>query len=167
MKTLTCVALCLAVCFSAVGADSLNSLAIKYKQCKVEAEKRALCVEALDEGVIGTGTPIADIKRVFQKDFEECGLDANGKDNAAIVHFVPPLRSTNSLVSDLWRGWYLALTYNKDGIVMTYYITNMGKEAAVKAGLKRRNRNDSGPGLPRVDNEAPRDKPGSEEVLKR
>ena|SRR5882672_554288 len=92
------------------AADPFEKLAAKYQRCKTEAEKRAFCIEAFDTGVVGTGTDMADFRRIFQKDFEELGTALNGKDRSAIVYFIPPLHSPDPMVSGVQRGWYLALT---------------------------------------------------------
>jgi len=47
-------------------------------------------------------------------DFEDFGMDSRSN-RLARVNFVSPWRSTNPLVSDVYRGWYLDVSYTADG----------------------------------------------------
>src|SRR5437764_7219520 len=43
----------------------VEQFAIQYKQAKSEAQRRTLCIKAIDEGIVSRGVPIATIDRLF------------------------------------------------------------------------------------------------------
>jgi hypothetical protein len=139
---------------SANAAEKLDQFAAAYAGAKTEAQKRLVCIEAIDAGVVRGGVSIDVLKRVFGPDFEDFGMDSRSN-RLAMVNFVAPWRSTNALVSDVYRGWYLAVSYMADGAVLTYHLSNLGKESAMVVPSERKaDRNqDIGLPIPSVDSD--------------
>jgi hypothetical protein len=119
------------------AAEKLNQFAAAYARAKTEVEKRTVCIEAIDAGVVRGGVSIEVLKRVFGSDFEDSGIDSRSN-RLARVNFVSPWRSTNPLVSDVYRGWYLAVSYTADGAVFSYHLSNLGKESTMAIPSERK-----------------------------
>jgi hypothetical protein len=141
-----------------VCASPVDDFASKYKKAKTEVQKRTVCIQLIDAGLLYSGSPIDDVKKVFQGDFEEKGAD--GKDHRlAVVHFVPPKRPLKLPNQPMGQaeviGWYLSVTYRDDGTVVHYCLSNESITTSMQLMYERQlkqHRSNSGTGLPSVTN---------------
>ena len=162
MKTyLVCllIGLVTSICLSVGASDAVvDRFVIKYKSAKTEIQKRTICIDLIDKGVLYDGSPVADLRRVFQNDFLEAGMADQTNNGLAIVYFVPPDHTANPMVQVANTGWYLAITYREnDGSVIHYHLSNEGKDlntAALHRQLERQqmeNRINMDIGLPTLE----------------
>jgi hypothetical protein len=119
------------------AADELDRFVDAYKHANGEIEKRTVCLNFIDAGLLYDGAPIADVRKVFQPDFEEMGMDLKSN-RQAVVHFVPPKVTSSPLEPGVWTGWYLALTYWPDGTIMHYSLSNEDKDRTARLRLARK-----------------------------
>lgn len=153
MKAIVLLFLCAAFHFP-VHADTnqVHDFAVRYAQLELQVPKRTLCIEVIDAGILYLGSPIDEVRKIFQKDFRDIGTDDAGN-KRAIVLFNQPKRSLNPIASEIWTGWYLTLTYRVDGSVMHYSLSNESKEESMRLKYERQIREgktNSEPGLPPV-----------------
>jgi hypothetical protein len=132
---------------TANGTEKADQFAAAYARAKTEVQKRSVCINAIDAGVVRAGAPVDVLKKIFGQDFEDFGADSKSN-RLAIVHFVPPWRSTNQMVSDVFRGWYFAVTYTPHGAVLNYHLSNVGKESAMAVPSERGKAGEQDTGLP-------------------
>jgi len=135
------------------AADEVDRFVAEYKRATGEIEKRTVCLNFIDAGLLYDGAPMADVRKVFQQDFEDMDMDEKSN-HLAIVHFVPPKRTSSPLQPALWTGWYLALTYRPDGTVMHYSLSNEDKDRTARLRIARRireGRTNEDVGLPVVE----------------
>jgi hypothetical protein len=117
--------------------DPVDSFALKYKKAKTEIQKRTVAIELIDAGLLYSESPIDDIKKVFQNDFEEQGADGHGH-KLAIVRFVHPKRPSNPIAAAEITGWFLSLTYREDGTIVHYYLSNESKTTSMRLRYERK-----------------------------
>ena len=98
----------------------------QYAKAGSEFERRAVCLRAIDEGVLRTYQPVATIDELFgtgaaahlptKKEYSASGMvkfaipDSNG------------LRESTGVRKA--KGWYLRFTYFDDGTIEDYYLSN-------------------------------------------
>jgi hypothetical protein len=118
-------------CINAAPPDaSLEQFISRYKQAKTEIQKRTVCIDLIDADLLYEGANIDEIEQVFKNDFEDMGTDDRGN-RIAIVHFVPPTRSTNQIASDISTGWFLSMSFQKNGTIVHYSLSNEGKQRSM------------------------------------
>src|SRR6267154_199472 len=135
------------------AADEVDRFVGEYKRATGEIEKRTVCLNFVDAGLLYDGAPIADVRKVFQQEFEDMDWDEKSN-HLAIVHFVPPKRTSSPMQPNLWTRWYLALTYRSDGTVMQYSLSNEDKDRTARlrgARRLREGRTNEDVGLPVVE----------------
>ena len=142
-------------CLQVNASDLVDHFAAKYKQARTEVQKRTICVELMDAGVLYDGAPIDNVKKIFQQDFEDMGMDSQSN-SVAIVHFVPPEPPSYPMASAIWKGWYLSIGYRSDGTVQRYCLSNEHMETSMDLLYQRheregRNNGNGDVGLPVVE----------------
>jgi hypothetical protein len=101
-------------------ADRFRSHPFLHLKLHLTSNKRAVTGQC-----VGEGSPVADLKIVFQNDFLEQIMASQTNDRLAIIYFVPPDHPANSMIQALVTGWYLAITYREaDGSVVHYHLSN-------------------------------------------
>ena len=124
------------------ATDPVDRFVAKYKKARTETQKRSIAIEVIDAEVLYMWASIEDVRKIFKPDFEEMGIDT-GSNRLAIVHFVPPVRLSNPMASEIWTGWYLSLSYKPDGSIINYHLSNAGKESSMRTLYnKQKNRTD-------------------------
>jgi hypothetical protein len=103
-----------------------------YQAAKSESERRAVCLRAIDEGLIHSGVHISLIDEVFDTHFAEKLPTGQVPSQGAAVNFAPQAPSTPKsdggvMQASDYVGWYLALQYDQQGNVLKYYLSNVHK----------------------------------------
>jgi hypothetical protein len=121
---------CISVCMLAMASsdDDINDFAKRYAHAKSELEKRTVCIEAIDKGVVARGISIRNVKLLFGPDLtEKVGVDQDGA-SYGIVDFIRPKKAeAGKAVSDYVAGWYLVIYYDQSGLVLNYHLSNVHK----------------------------------------
>jgi hypothetical protein len=103
---------------------SAAQLRQRYEVAGSEQEKRAVCLQAIDEGFIQRDGPVTSLDSIFGTNLSESReMD---KHNWTVVHFGAEIRGTPDRAGG-WTGWYLAVEYFQDGTIETYHLTNLHK----------------------------------------
>lgn len=112
------------------SADSVPDRKIElfakaYQAEKSPFKKRSMCIEAIDEGLIARNVSVSVIDRMFGTHFAKDRVDPDGKGMGA-VHFSPqPHQDGYNQIAP--EGWYLGVTWEKDGAILDYSISNTHK----------------------------------------
>jgi hypothetical protein len=102
-----------------------------YEAANSEHERRAVCLRAIDEGLIHQGGSISLIDEIFATQF--ASKLRNGSDGIShdvilfAVQPVPPPRLDGKAAGMDYVGWYLAVAYDRTGVIQNYYLTNLHK----------------------------------------
>jgi hypothetical protein len=97
-----------------------------YEAAKTENERRAICLEAIDQKAIARGLPLANVKEIFGQDFsEDIGKDTDGF-SYGIVNFSKPIKGGPDS-AEFFVGWYMVVYYSKSGYIYKYHLTNLHK----------------------------------------
>jgi hypothetical protein len=108
------------------SAKTVEIFAQKYQKAASAEEKRAVCIEAIDAGIISRGVNIEKIKKIFGKDFDaELKLSEDGS-GYGIVDFIPTVSGKDGEAAS-HEGWYLKVEYDKKKLIQKYYLTNLHK----------------------------------------
>jgi hypothetical protein len=110
-----------------------SKLAEKYKMSSSENERLQLCIEAINERLIYVGGSVHGIDRLFGTEFSK-KIPAKGKGTETqVIDFEKQtglcpdgLRGNDTYQAGL-IGWYLAVEFDDNGMVLNYYITNIHK----------------------------------------
>jgi len=113
---------------SLAGASDarIAQLSRKYSHASSEKEKMAICIEAIDSGIICQGASITDVDLLFGTNFSKWLPDKGGEDEIRTVNFVDPIGGSETVQAAM-RGWYLVVVYGENGIIRKYYLTNIHK----------------------------------------
>ena len=125
--------LCLVLSFlygtSVTGAQpdkEVDRLAKAYRAARTEVERRALCIDAIDAGVVARDRSVAVVDAVFGTTYAR-KLPRGSKLETGVVDFHPPLPSGSDAVASAHTGWYLAFEFDSTGRLQNYYLSNLHK----------------------------------------
>lgn len=129
--------LCLVLSFlagtCATGAQKnkeqeIDRLAKAYRAARTEFERRAVCLDAIDAGVIGRGRRVAVVDAIFSTNYAR-ELPSGSELEAGVVDFhpLPPPTSDRVAVAHGYIGWYLAFKFDSNGTLQDYYLSNLHK----------------------------------------
>ena len=107
-----------------VSADELRRL---YEAAQSEQERRAICLRAIDEGVMQTYHPISPIDEIFGTHFASNLPGRKESIRKASIDLVAVMPSPNDSKSPGHSGWFVAIEYDNYGTLLNYYLTNVHK----------------------------------------
>jgi len=124
-----CLVLSLPLGESIWGAEPdthIDRLASAYLAARTDSERRAVCLEAIDAGVIARGRSVAVVDAVFGTTYAK-KLPAGAELETGVVdfHHSPPSPSNKIAASHV--GWYLAFRFDSAGKLQNYYLSNVHK----------------------------------------
>ena len=105
---------------------SVEELRRRYEAAGTEHERRAVCLQAIDQGAIYRGGPVSTLDAIFGTRFA-ADLPRAGETQSATVDFVPFVPSPDPSIAAGHTGWYLAIQYDAAGRLGNYYLTNLHK----------------------------------------
>jgi hypothetical protein len=108
-------------------ASPIAVLTQAYASAKTETERREICLRAIDEGVIRTwgDANISAIDTIFGTDLASKLPTKKQHERSSEVHFVVP--ATQRAEVDRQAGWFLTVSFNYDGEITDYSLTNIHK----------------------------------------
>jgi hypothetical protein len=128
--------LCLVLSFlcgtSLTGAQpdkEIDRLAKAYRAARTEFERRTVCREAIDAGVIAEGRSVAVVDAIFGTAYAKklprvgTGLDAG----VVRFHPLPPPPSSGPHIQAATTGWFFVFEFDSAGRLESYYLTNLHK----------------------------------------
>lgn len=102
-----------------------------YEAANSEHEHRAVCLRAIDEGLIRHGGPVSIIDEIFGTHFASELPNGNEVISNDLILFAsqpsPPPRSDGRAAGMDYVGWYMAFDYDQKGDIQNYYLTNLHK----------------------------------------
>jgi hypothetical protein len=105
----------------------IDRLAKSYRAARTEFERRAVCLEAIDAGVVARGRSVGVVDAVFGTTWARKLPPAGRELEWGVVdfHTLPPL--PNNAMSAAHIGWYLAFEFDSTGRLQNYYLSNLHK----------------------------------------
>jgi NAD(P)H-hydrate repair Nnr-like enzyme with NAD(P)H-hydrate epimerase domain len=107
------------------GRTPIAELRRQYETAQSEVERRAVCIQAIDEDAVSTYMPVTAVDALFGTHLASQMPTRKEAIRTGIVEFAP---STQTAVPDKARtshGWFLAVEYEHDGNIRDYYLTNV------------------------------------------
>lgn len=126
-----CLALSLVYGEDVTGAAQpdrhIDRLARAYRAARTESERRAVCLDAIDAGVVARGRPVTVVDAVFGTTYGKKLPPAGGGHETGIVEFHPLPSPPSDAVAAAHVGWYFAFEFDSSGKLQNYYLTNVHK----------------------------------------
>jgi hypothetical protein len=98
-----------------------------YEAARSEPERRAVCLRAIDEGVIRRNGPVSSIDAVFGTRFASKLPTREEGISMATVDFVAVEPGPDKSEAAARKGWFMAVAYDYNGDIQNYYLTNLHK----------------------------------------
>lgn len=125
--------LCLVLGFlygtSARGAEpdkEIDRFAKAYQAARTEFERRAVCLDAIDAGVIADDSSVAVIDAIFgTTSARNLPRGRALADGIVRFHPLPPPPSNKIQAEEV--GWYFVFQFDSGGRVRNYYLSNLHK----------------------------------------
>jgi len=126
--------LCLVLSFlygtNVMGAQpdkQVDRLAAAYRGARTEFERRAVCIDAIDAGIVARGRSVAVVDAVFGTTYaRKLPIKGSGLE-WGVIDFHPPLESGSDKEASGFIGWFLAFQFYPDGTIENYYLSNVHK----------------------------------------
>jgi len=125
-----CLALSLVYGNGVSGAQpdkETGRLAKAYRAARSEFERRAVCFDAIDAGVIARGRSVAVVDAVFGTTYATKLPPAGRGLETGLVEFHPLPSPPSEAVAAAHIGWYFAFEFDSAGKLQNYYLTNVHK----------------------------------------
>ena len=108
---------------------SITELKRLYGSATSEFERRAICLRAIDEGVIFRTGPISSIDEIFGTKFAADLPTKREIKRIAVIDFAVETKSAPSddTVARGHSGWFMVIEYDYNGDIQNYYLTNLHK----------------------------------------
>jgi len=105
----------------------IERLAKAYRGAQTEFERRAVCIEAIDAGVIAVGRPLGVVDAIFGTSYAKKRrppLHELETDTVEFYPLPPPLRND---VQAAFVGWYFGFRFDSAGHLADYSLSNVHK----------------------------------------
>jgi len=125
-----CLVLSLLYGTSVTGAQpdkEIDRLARAYRAAQTELERRAVCLDAIDAGVVARGRSVAVVDAVFGTTYARKLPPAGGGLEVGVVDFHPLPPPPSDAIQAAHIGWYLAFEFDSTGRLQNYYLSNLHK----------------------------------------
>lgn len=113
---------------------SIAELKRLYEAASSPNERRAVCLRAIDAGVIQQGRPVSTIDAIFGS---HCAADLpTGKERIKREWILfapqssPPPRESGVAEARAYVGWHMDFDYDSSGTIQNYYLSNLHKESS-------------------------------------
>src|SRR5262249_30455964 len=110
-----------------------------YDTAKAEYERRAVCLQAIDEGTIDCDGEVSTVDAILGTHFS-AKLPANDSLRWDVVHFdsgAPGVYDERGWVRDSTEsGWYLAIKYDWHGHIVHYLLSNLHRNPSTLKAKK-------------------------------
>ncbi len=110
-----------------IDDKKIDSLARAYRAARTELERRAVCLDAIDAGVVAKGRSVAVVDAVFGTTWARKLPPPGGGLEWGVVDFHPLPPPPDDAFSAAHMGWYLALQFDSAGTVQNYHLSNVHK----------------------------------------
>lgn len=106
----------------------IDRLAKAYRAARTEFERRAVCLDAIDSGVIADDRPVAVVDAIFGTNYAK-GLPREKELETGMVEFhpLPPQPPSERVIQVAEVGWYFMFKFDSAGKLQDYYLSNLHK----------------------------------------
>lgn len=108
-------------------AEDVTRFALQYQAASTEVQRRAVCIDAIDKGLIHQGMSIEVIDQIFGTNLQSKKPKRLGEYEWGVIPFRELQATPPPGVSAGRTGWFLAVSFDKGGQVEQYYLTNVHK----------------------------------------
>jgi len=105
----------------------IDRLAKAYRAAHTEFERRAVCIEAIDTGVIAVGRPVAVVDAIFDTSYVKQRRPPLHELENGIVEFHPLPPPPRNDVQAAHIGWYFGFSFDHAGTLEDYSLSNVHK----------------------------------------
>lgn len=114
---------------AAKGRTPIAELRKQYETAQSEVERRAVCIQAIDEDAVSTYMPVTAVDALFGTHLASQLPTKKGAIRTGIVELAPATQTTapDKYKARTSHGWFLAVEYEHDGNIANYYLTNVRK----------------------------------------
>jgi hypothetical protein len=111
------------------GRTSIAELRRQYETAQSEDERRAACIQAIDEVAVSTYMPVSTVDAIFGTHFASQLPTKKEAIRTGIVELAPSTQTAapEKNKARASHGWFLAVEYEHDGNITDYYLTNVRK----------------------------------------
>jgi len=107
--------------------NRIDRLTQAYRAARTELERRAVCLDAIDAGVVARDRSVTVIDTIFGTTWARKLPPAGGELEWGVVEFHPVASPPSDAMSAVRIGWYLAFEFDSAGKLQNYYLTNVHK----------------------------------------
>jgi len=109
-----------------MSTADLNKL---YGSASSELQRRSICLQALDSGLIFRTGPISAVDEIFGTNFAKELPTKREARKTAVVDFEMQVQPREKEMAEAagHKGWFLAIEYDYNGEIQNYYLTNLHK----------------------------------------
>jgi hypothetical protein len=111
--------------------NSASDWATLYRSAKTEEERRAICLQAIDQEAFHRASPVSTVDEIFGTKFASSLPSKQNDNQTGVVYFAeqPPARKTSDglIEQNAYVGWYLVVEYDDTGTIRNYYLSNLHK----------------------------------------
>jgi hypothetical protein len=103
----------------------VERLARAYRAARTEFERRGVCLDAIDAGVVARGRSVAVVDAVFGTTYARKLPPEGGGLEKGVVDFHPSPPSRSDALQAAYIGWYLGFEFDSAGKLQNYYLSNV------------------------------------------
>lgn len=124
--------LCLVLSFlngksvSAEPDTKVDHFAGAYRAARTEFERRAVCLDAIDAGVVARGRSVTVVDAIFGTHYAK-KLPSGSEFESGVVYFHPLPPPPSDAMQAAHIGWYFAFEFDSAGMLQNYYLSNLHK----------------------------------------
>lgn len=104
----------------------IDRLAKAYRAAQSELDRRAVCLDAVDSGVIARGRSVTVVDTIFGTTWA-AKLPSGSELDWGVVEFHPMAPPPTDAMAAAHIGWFLAFQFDSTGEVQNYYLSNVHK----------------------------------------
>jgi len=107
--------------------NEVDRFAKAYRAAQTEFERRAVCLEAIDEGVIAVGRSVAVVDAIFGTSYAKKRRPPRRELETGTVEFHPLPPPPRNDVQAAYVGWYFGFDFDSAGQLADYSLSNVHK----------------------------------------
>lgn len=104
----------------------VDRFAKAYRAAPTEVERRAVCLDAIDAGVIARGRSVAVVDAIFGTTYAK-RLPRGSELETGVVDFHPLPAPPSDTLAAAHIGWYFGFKFDSTGRLQDYSLSNLHK----------------------------------------
>ncbi len=107
--------------------NPVEELAAKYKRASSERKRMAVCIEAIDRGLIHVGGSVTVFDGIFGTKLSKQLPERGEPWEKGGVNFAEQLKTEREDEQTPFIGWYCQVEFDDQGTIRSYFLSNMQK----------------------------------------